>query len=218
MDVVVIGLLVALWAAILLPGLVRARQEASPAASVSRFHRRMDLLEQTNGVPAADGPTPPDGASPHDRRRVGRAPSPSARHAAASSRRGNAARSPGGLTVVERRRVVLASLLAALGFAVVVAAWLGGATWGGVVAVAVGLVGYCFQLRRVVVRERRTRRQAVAREGSPAGAPGRPSARTHWGPTGVANGVGGTRAAAVGASPASPLAARPMTTGATPRR
>lgn len=81
MNGVVIGLLVALWAAILLPGLLRARHEASPAASVSRFNRSMDHLERTNGAPAP-------GTS-----RAGRAPSPPARPLASPGARSPAPRS-----------------------------------------------------------------------------------------------------------------------------
>lgn len=47
MSATVIILLIGLWAAVLLPGLVRARRETSPATSISRFNRSMDLLERT---------------------------------------------------------------------------------------------------------------------------------------------------------------------------
>lgn len=53
MSATVIILLISLWAAVLLPGLVRARRETSPATSVSRFNRSMDLLERTRLGPPA---------------------------------------------------------------------------------------------------------------------------------------------------------------------
>lgn len=47
MSATVIILLIGLWAAVLMPGLIRARRETSPATSVSRFSRSMSLLERT---------------------------------------------------------------------------------------------------------------------------------------------------------------------------
>lgn len=47
MSVVIILLLLGLWAALLLPGLLRARRHTSPTSSVTRFHHSMDLLGRT---------------------------------------------------------------------------------------------------------------------------------------------------------------------------
>lgn len=56
MSFVVVGLLIGLWAWVLLPGLLRERRNASPVDTVHRFERSMDSLAQT-GIeqPAADG-------------------------------------------------------------------------------------------------------------------------------------------------------------------
>ncbi len=48
MDVAVVVVLLGLWAAILLPGLVRASRQGSPSTSVSRFHGSLALLERTS--------------------------------------------------------------------------------------------------------------------------------------------------------------------------
>ncbi|GEM_PF-6767667 len=48
MDVAVVVALLGLWAAILLPGLVRASRQGSPSTSVSRFHGSLVLLERTS--------------------------------------------------------------------------------------------------------------------------------------------------------------------------
>lgn len=47
MSFVVVGLLVGLWAWVLLPGLLRERRNASPLESVNQFERSMDTLAQT---------------------------------------------------------------------------------------------------------------------------------------------------------------------------
>lgn len=47
MNLVVVGLLIGLWAWVLLPGLLRERRNASPLETVSRFERSMDTLAQT---------------------------------------------------------------------------------------------------------------------------------------------------------------------------
>ncbi len=49
MNLVVVGLLIGLWAWVLLPGLLRDRRNASPLETVSRFERSMDTLAQTGG-------------------------------------------------------------------------------------------------------------------------------------------------------------------------
>ncbi len=47
MNLVVVGLLIGLWAWVLLPGLLRERRNASPLETVNRFERSMDTLAQT---------------------------------------------------------------------------------------------------------------------------------------------------------------------------
>jgi hypothetical protein len=47
MNLVVVGLLIGLWAWVLLPGLLRERRSASPLDAVNRFERSMDTLAQT---------------------------------------------------------------------------------------------------------------------------------------------------------------------------
>lgn len=55
MNLVVVGLLIGLWAWVLLPGLLRERRNSSPLDTVNKFERSMDTLAQT-GVdqPSAD--------------------------------------------------------------------------------------------------------------------------------------------------------------------
>ena len=56
MNLVVVGLLIGLWAWVLLPGLLRERRNASPLETVSRFERSMDTLAQTgNDRSTGDG-------------------------------------------------------------------------------------------------------------------------------------------------------------------
>lgn len=56
MNLVVVGLLIGLWAWVLLPGLLRERRNASPLETVTKFERSMDTLAQTGmGPSAADG-------------------------------------------------------------------------------------------------------------------------------------------------------------------
>lgn len=55
MNLVVVGLLIGLWAWVLLPGLLRERRNASPLDTVNRFERSMDTLAQTGmEQPASD--------------------------------------------------------------------------------------------------------------------------------------------------------------------
>jgi Flp pilus assembly protein TadB len=56
MSFVVVGLLIGLWAWVLLPGLLRERRNASPVDTVDRSERSMDTLAQTGmEQPTADG-------------------------------------------------------------------------------------------------------------------------------------------------------------------
>lgn len=55
MSFVVVGLLVGLWAWVLLPGLLRERRNASPLDSVNQFERSMDTLAQTGAAEQPDG-------------------------------------------------------------------------------------------------------------------------------------------------------------------
>ncbi|QBI21093.1 hypothetical protein ER308_16940 [Egibacter rhizosphaerae] len=197
MNVVVIILLLALWAVVLLPGLVRARRAGSPASSVSRFHRDLDRLERTGkaaGEAASVGRAPSPSARPAPStagrvswlRAARRDPDAGERHAnpagrvramAAFRRRRRGAstahhrRGLGALTVTERRRVTLMGLLTALALTLVSGLWLGGPAWGGTAAVGLALVAYCALLRRVTARER-SRRVVRSRMGEPGDARG----------------------------------------------
>jgi len=127
MSFVVVGLLVGLWAWVLLPGLLRERRNASPLESVNEFERSMDTLAQTG---AAEQPGGHESGRPvlvlGDPERV------------VSAR----ARSRAEL----RRRAMLARGGFALAVATVTGLVLGGAWWiptgvvGGAYAVYVGMV------------------------------------------------------------------------------
>jgi len=55
MNLVVVGLLIGLWAWVLLPGLLRERRHSSPLDTVNSFERSMDSLAQTGSEqPSAD--------------------------------------------------------------------------------------------------------------------------------------------------------------------
>lgn len=54
MNLVVVGLLIGLWAWVLLPGLLRERRNASPLDTVNSFERSMDTLAQTGADPSGD--------------------------------------------------------------------------------------------------------------------------------------------------------------------
>jgi len=49
MNLVVVGLLIGLWAWVLLPGLLRERRNSSPIDTVNTFERSMETLAQTGG-------------------------------------------------------------------------------------------------------------------------------------------------------------------------
>ncbi|HSK95250.1 MAG TPA: hypothetical protein VK891_01415 [Euzebyales bacterium] len=54
MNLVVVGLLIGLWAWVLLPGLLRDRRNSSPLDTVNSFERSMDTLAQTQAEPFDD--------------------------------------------------------------------------------------------------------------------------------------------------------------------
>ena len=54
MNLVVVGLLIGLWAWVLLPGLLRDRRNASPLDTVNSFERSMDTLAQTGAESGVD--------------------------------------------------------------------------------------------------------------------------------------------------------------------
>jgi hypothetical protein len=56
MNLVVVGLLIGLWAWVLLPGLLRERRNSSPLDTVNNFERSMGTLAQT-GVEQSPGET-----------------------------------------------------------------------------------------------------------------------------------------------------------------
>lgn len=69
MRAAVVMLLVGLWVAVLMPGLFHARRHASPASSISRFHKNMDLLERTRRGGAQRSVHESAGFAAHDARR-----------------------------------------------------------------------------------------------------------------------------------------------------
>lgn len=196
MDVAVVVILVSLWAAILLPGLVRARRYGSPASSVSRFNGSMDLLERTsvgktkttrvapaNGRPAVPSPEAPatwaSNPTPHDRH---------------GRRRLSGAARPG--TVTARRRVVLLALAGLFAAALVSVPFLGSAGWVLAGVVAALLAGYVATLRRIAVRRQLARRvgnlesaRVLRRPGSAGPHPDQPAAAVGAGEQSLAAGV-----------------------------
>ena len=177
MDVAVVVMLVGLWAAILLPGLIRARRYGSPATSVSRFHGSMDLLERTSvgggrnpGQRAASSAEGSPRSPREERSRKG--PSPDAgpaeggRGRRAAPRRASRARAPSRppghraapRTAAARRRAVLVLLSGLAAITLATAPIVGPAGWGAAAVSAVLLGGYVAGLRRLAVRRRVGRR------------------------------------------------------------
>ena len=181
MDAAVVVILVSLWAAILLPGLVRARRHGSPASSVSRFNGSMDLLERTSRGGTVRSPArssvPPPRASARQwlmamisERTGGRLTAQRADGRSTAQRAGGrwTAQRAGGRsaslasapasTARARRRAVLTALSGLLAVALVSTPLLGAPAWvlSGVASVL--LAAYIAGLRRLAMRRRLDRR------------------------------------------------------------
>jgi len=146
MGSLVVVLLLGLWASILLPGLVRARREATPITSVSTFERCMSMLAPTAG-----------------RLTTGRAGRP---RPAAPGRHVLVLRDPAAVTthtrrhrVLRRRRALLLRLVAATAMTAVAAGAVGGWAWVAFALVAASLVVYLGLLVQVREREAEVRRK-----------------------------------------------------------
>lgn len=138
MSFVVVGLLVGLWAWVLLPGLLRERRNASPLESVNQFERSMDTLAQTG---AAERP----GGDETGRRILVLGDAERVVSARARSR------------AELRRRAMLARGGFALAVATVVGLVLGGAWWipAGVVGAAYGVyVGMVGRIEQRLAQQR----------------------------------------------------------------
>lgn len=154
MDVAVVVALLGLWAAILLPGLVRARHQGSPSASVSRFHGNLALLERTSCPGSARGT---------DERGAPSGPAPSR---AAARRRACA-----------RRRVIVGTLLGGLLGSLAAVPLLGWVAWTLAALLAGAVVAYIATWRWLVARRALARRvshlprQAAAEDAAPVDVP-----------------------------------------------
>lgn len=197
MKATVTVLLIGLWFAVLMPGLVRARREVSPSASISRFNRSMDLLERTGQPPGTETTMPahrPHGAGrsmtvPLPLTRLmedlrtwfapgstalrpapstGLRPRPPRRPARAVTRRSPAA----------RRRMVLYVLagMTAAGLALMPVHLVSGLVLGGLgLAATAAYIALLWQLQRTRLLRRRIRHFELAAAANPAGtAPGEP--------------------------------------------
>lgn len=127
MSALVILLLAALWAAILLPGALRARREHHPVASADGFARTMTALAtRQRPSPRRRGPVRAVGVLRHAAR--------VARLRAEPERPARAA--------VRRRRAVLAGLVTAFVFALVLGWVVGGLVWALAAVSGLALVAY----------------------------------------------------------------------------
>lgn len=151
MGTVVLGLLVGLWASLLLPRALRAWREARPMGSVDSFEHTMSRLSPMGS-----------GAGRHIL--VPGQPSPQA----------------GRARVVARRRVVLAALVAVAVNALAAALLFGGALWtfGGFALLSLG--GYVGVLAQLEARraERRRKVRRLPRPQPAAASAGRELERT----------------------------------------
>lgn len=161
MGSLVVLLLLGLWASILLPGLVRARREATPISSVSTFERCMSMLAPTAGRLTAGRVSRVRGAAPHPGRHV-----LVLRDAAAVATGRRRQR------VLRRRRALLLRLLAATVATAAAAVVVGGWAWSVFAVVAASLVTYVGLLVQLREREAEVRRK-VRR--LPSGARRRPA-------------------------------------------
>lgn len=132
-----VAVLLLLWGAVLVPGMVRDHQR-SPRASVDRFAhamRRLGGVERT-ADPRSRSVVVPGGAA----RRVAYPPDTGERR------------------LRRRRRAVLARLVLLVVVAVPVAALVGGVAWVGAGAAAVLLLLYVALLRSIALRQQHARR------------------------------------------------------------
>lgn len=154
MTIVVILVLAGLWAAVLVPPLLRARHEHRGNGSIGSFNRNLGVLGRTNGS---------------DPRSGGLQPRPSRPLPAGSSLQPPAPRRGAMSPVQRRRRDVLFGLAGAVGLLFVVAVVVGGPAWLLWLA-SVGLLGaYVVMLLRIkqAAAERRSKVRYLPR-GQPA--------------------------------------------------
>ena len=156
MDVAVVVVLIGLWAAILLPGLVRSSRHGSPSTSVSRFHGSLARLERTSG-----------GGS-------------SSSHRPAAPREGAASRAEARRRACARRRAIVGALLGGLLGSLAAVPLLGAAAWVLTVLFAAAGAAYVAAWRWVVAQRRLARRVTHLPERAPASAGPRAERGDGW--------------------------------------
>lgn len=120
----VLLILAVIWAAVLIPPVLRARAESSPADSIGDFRRQLRVLQRARpvGGPVAPRAVAPPAAAPHAA--APRAPRAGLRPASASAYGPARARRPHAghrVRAARRRRDVMFSLLMAVGTTFVLA-------------------------------------------------------------------------------------------------
>lgn len=204
MSALVILLLAALWAAILLPGALRARREHHPVATVDGFARTMTTLARPS------------------RRRTGSGravPVPALRDVARVTRV-HALRGPPATPAARRRRAILVGLVAALASTTLLGWVAGGPAWtpavvsGGALAAYVVLLA-AFHARRAGVGPHRPRTvPTAAASAARAAAVGAAVARAPAGPADLTDAPAAHAPAAHAAAAHPPAAQGPV--GAVP--
>ncbi len=137
----VLVVLAMVWAAVLIPPMLRARAEASPADSIGSFRRQLNTLRRTAppAVPAANSLGLPRYPSP--------VPVPTYQMARSYSPSPDASRRA---RTLRRRRDVLLALLAAMGLTFVLAFVPGfGMLWGAHFVLDLAFLGYVGLLVRM---------------------------------------------------------------------
>ena len=174
----IIAVIVVLWAAVLIPSLLRHHDETTESKSVDRFMRAMRTLRREDVLPEHDDTVlmphrPAASVAPHifskaDRPVVPAAKSGSVRESARTSARSAVAtvRRPATRSLIARRRRALLALLGAAVLTFLAALAVGGAIWalhGLVVGMsAVYVVHLRAEARRAALARRRRSRSSVA--------------------------------------------------------
>lgn len=175
MSLLVVVVLVALWAALLLPPAVRQRVERSPATSVDSFHRSMgvlasDRLRYLHGEPPLR-PGPPPRTRPR-RPAPRRRPQSSGETSMPTGAVGPPRRSPAGrASAAERRRRILTGLAGAVGGTGLLASAGGGpfvALFWLAVLLATGYVGLLLYVRANQLEARAKVHRLPTRSAGPA--------------------------------------------------
>ncbi len=137
----VLVVLAIVWAAVLIPPMLRARAEGSPADSIGSFRRQLHVLQRT--APSAVAPANSLGVP----RYPAPAPVPTYQMARTFSPSPEASRRA---RTLRRRRDVLLALLAAMGLTFVLALVPGfGMLWGAHLVLDVAFLGYVGLLVRM---------------------------------------------------------------------